>query len=64
MFSENYEFECQVDAELLSNRELITAYEQAEQAIAEDQNDFLASIKVTAYGAVLRLRNPDYFSSY
>ena len=65
MFSEPYtEFEVQAIAELLSNRELIAAYEDAEHAIAKDPSDFLASIKVTAYGAVLRLRNPTYFSRY
>ena len=64
MFTENFEFECQADAELLSNRELIAAYEDAERAISENPSDFLASIKVTAYGAVLRLRNPEYFSRY
>ena len=65
MFNATYtEFEVQANAELLSNRELIAAYEEAERSISDDPSDFLASIKVTAYSAMLRLRNPGYFSRY
>lgn len=63
--SETYtEFEVQTEADLLSLRELRAAYEAAEEAISRDPADFLASIKVAAYGSVLRLRDPAYFLLY